>query len=404
MADRLHVSGLRTNRSLDRLSVDKYARSVVAFNPSREVIASLLGKAGATIPGIASLETVLSVYEHNPESIMLLARSGTTKGTCRDADDCGFVAMLPLTADGHQALFDGRLNTAAPDLKFIAPQHETPDAVYFWAIFTPPQVSGGVALVMERLSSRKFSAAPLYCKAAHEQARRYFLTMGFKEGATLDGRKERDLMFYQRDLPEVVPHRPVPARRAPLYDSFDISSSPSGNVGIKVVHTLDELQKVLAIRSATYLAEQDMPYQEDADGNDFSATHLLGFIGREPAGCLRIRYFADFAKLERLAVLRRFRKSKVAFQLIRAGIEFARHKGYRHLYGQVEPDLVPIWQRFGFQPRAGEGIRYLTNRTYVEGDLFMEPVEDRLTADSGALVLLRPEGQWSRPGVLEQGA
>ncbi len=57
-----------------------------------------------------------------------------------------------------------------------------------------------------------------------------------------------------------------------------------------------------------------MPYEEEFDGNDFSSTHLLGYVGDEPAGCLRIRYFASFAKIERLAVRHEFRHTRLAFQ------------------------------------------------------------------------------------------
>jgi len=34
-----------------------------------------------------------------------------------------------------------------------------------------------------------------------------------------------------------------------------------------------------------------------------TATHLVGYVGAEPAATLRLRYFGDFVKIERLAVL-----------------------------------------------------------------------------------------------------
>ena len=58
----------------------------------------------------------------------------------------------------------------------------------------------------------------------------------------------------------------------------------------------------IAIRGAIYMAEQRCPFEEEFDGNDFSATHLICHKNGEPVGCMRIRYFAGFAKLERLAV------------------------------------------------------------------------------------------------------
>ena len=66
--------------------------------------------------------------------------------------------------------------------------------------------------------------------------------------------------------------------------------------------------RVAAIRNSVYIGEQECPYEEEYDGNDLSATHLLAYIGDEPVGCLRLRFFADFAKFERIAIRKEFRK------------------------------------------------------------------------------------------------
>ena len=104
--------------------------------------------------------------------------------------------------------------------------------------------------------------------------------------------------------------------RTPLYDSLDdarLSLANEPAYGIKVVSTLNELMQVTAIRSAVFVGEQVCPYDEEFDGNDLSATHLIGYRGKEPVACLRIRWFADFAKLERLAVRHEFRSSRMSF-------------------------------------------------------------------------------------------
>ena len=246
---------------------------------------------------------------------------------------------------------------------------------------------------MERMTSDKYRNLPIYCKAANEQARQLFLSLGFTDGATHRGLRVPHIMtcgFVDSD----------PEPRLP----FDTYRPGAGThaLGIKVVHDAEEFLKVRTIRAATYLAEQNTPYSEDVDGNDFSATHLLGYVGDEPAGCIRIRYFAGFVKLERLAVLSRFRRTHLALSLVKAAIEFARMKGYVRFYGQAESKVIKLWAHFGFVPRNGPGLRYLTDRIYFEGDLHVPAHADPLTPYSGAEVLLRPEGQWDRPGVLER--
>ena len=72
-------------------------------------------------------------------------------------------------------------------------------------------------------------------------------------------------------------------------------SADGKTISIRVAASLSDLMQVVAIRAAVYMAEQECPYDEEFDGNDFCAMHLIGSIGDEPAGCMRIRFFADHA-------------------------------------------------------------------------------------------------------------
>lgn len=44
-------------------------------------------------------------------------------------------------------------------------------------------------------------------------------------------------------------------------------------------------------------------------------------------------FFSDLVKLERLAVRKSFRRSALAFDLVRTGINFARRKGFTRICG-----------------------------------------------------------------------
>ena len=68
---------------------------------------------------------------------------------------------------------------------------------------------------------------------------------------------------------------------------------------------------------------------------------------------MRIRYFADFAKIERMAIREEFRKTRTAFQLVRAGFRLCQKKGYTRIYGHSQKRLVNFWSRFGFRVMEG---------------------------------------------------
>jgi predicted GNAT family N-acyltransferase len=401
-----HAAEVKTSRDLDRMDFERVARGLVAFNPTIESIGPLLQRASLDIPGLATLETVLRVYSHNPDCLFAFARTGNTLDGLREPE--GFIGQLPLNGDGVRALFTGEFDTADPDVRYLCRQNERAEGIYIWGIFVSSKLAGGIALVMERLSSSKYRTAPLYCKATSDKSWNFFLTLGFRPGVIWQGNLLPELLEYRR-LDE-VPAPPLALSDAPkphraIYDSIDDSEgdTPGTNeLGVTVVHRLDDLLKVASVRAATYIAEQDCPHAEEFDGNDLTATHLLGFVGGEPAGCLRIRYFADFAKLERLAVVRRFRRTRLAFKLIEAGIAFCQTKGYRRLYGHAEPRVVKLWERFGFRPRTAHPTLSFSNLEFVVGDLELPPDPEALTTLSDPYVLVRPEGQWTRPGVLDR--
>jgi len=180
--------------------------------------------------------------------------------------------------------------------------------------------------------------------------------------------------------------------------------SPKKNYSFKVADSLNDMMKIVAIRSAVFVGEQECPYEEEFDGNDFCALHIIGFVGREPAACLRLRFFADFAKFERLAVRHEFRRSTLVFKLVRASIELARKKGYVQIYGHVQDGVVNFWKRLGGKPIEDRDELTFSDFNYTEMLLITDPHPERLGLESNPYELIRTEGTWDEPGILEKSA
>jgi GNAT superfamily N-acetyltransferase len=134
------------------------------------------------------------------------------------------------------------------------------------------------------------------------------------------------------------------------------------------------------------------------------APHNLGLDEAEPAAVLRIRYFAGFAKIERLAVLPRFRRTLIAKLVVETGIQICRKKGYTSLYGQAQKRLVKFWGRFGFEPLHKNIPLIFSDHEYVEIGAELTPHEDPITRMSDPYVIIRPEGRWDVPGVLDRSS
>lgn len=180
------------------------------------------------------------------------------------------------------------------------------------------------------------------------------------------------------------------------YDGIDVS----------VVRSIDELFCVSSIRARVYQNEQNCPYSEEFDGNDVSgATHLLAKKNGEPIGTIRLRWFADFMKAERIAVVEAERAGSAVFALMYASCLMGQRKGYRTMIGHAERRVARFWKRTGIAtPRADRSEFGFSGQRFVEVECDIEQTADRLGINADPMVINRPEGQWDTPGILEAGA
>src|SRR5690606_19343434 len=126
----------------------------------------------------------------------------------------------------------------------------------------------------------------------------------------------------------------------------------------KMVSNGEELMQVFAIRSAVYMAEQQCPYEEEFDGNDYTGTHILGLVDGKPAGCVRIRWFAGFAKGERMTVLKKYRGTGIGDVIAEKAFDLVRRKGYCRYYVHAQRRLVPHWEKFGMRPKSNQVFHF----------------------------------------------
>jgi predicted GNAT family N-acyltransferase len=367
---------------------------MVVFSAAAADIETLIPRARQEMGGGASNEVVRRIARHNPDSLWGIARRD--RYLAGDTAAEGYVAFLMLNDEGVEQLLTGRLDGRNPPLDLLTRQHEKPAAVYIWGIYAPGTIAGGVPLAFEKAWTPLYRKAPLLARAVTAEGQRLLDTLGFKRGATFKGRSAPHLQMYPRG-------KSIKEARA-IYDSYLGEDDEDDDISITVVRSIEDFMRVVSIRSATFVAEQDCPYGEEFDGNDFSASHLLNYVGNEPAGCLRIRYFADFAKLERLAVRHEFRNRKLGTRLMQAGVELCRMKGYRRIYGRAQKDLLGYYINMGWKPLEGSSEFFFSDHAYVEIVFDAEPNPGAVRLGNDPYVLMRPEGRWDRPGILDRSA
>lgn len=183
-----------------------------------------------------------------------------------------------------------------------------------------------------------------------------------------------------------------------------VKRSSTRAVTVSVVRDIEALLEVWSVRSLVYMGEQDCPYHEEFDGNDLAgATHLIARVGKEPVGVMRIRWFADFAKIERVAIRQSHRSGEVSAALVKTSLDLAARKGYRRVLGHIQARLLKYWLRTAnVRLRPDRPQFNFSGYDYIEIERDLIPPDGAIGLDTPVMVLLRPEGDWDRPGVLER--
>lgn len=378
---------------LSRLETSRIAQRLVVFTPSEADIEALLPRARDEMGGGAATEVVLRVFRHNPDSICAIGRRESFASGVARAE--GYVAYLMLNQAGMNSLFDGSLVATDPASSLLCRQSETPAGIYIWGIYARGVIAGGIPLTYEKVSTPRYRDISLYARAATPDGRRILESVGFSLGASYRGKCLPHFHMFSRG--------PATQSAAPIYDSY-VRGATNETVSVTVARSLEDLMRVISVRSAVYIGEQQCPYSEEFDGNDLTGINLLGYAGDEPVGCLRVRSFAGFAKLERLAVRREFRKVGLGAMLMRAGVELCRAKGYRTIYGRAEKNLLDYYIAMGWRPLEGARRVVFSDHEYVEIVFEADPCPTAISLESDPYVLMRPEGRWHVPGILERSA
>jgi len=172
-------------------------------------------------------------------------------------------------------------------------------------------------------------------------------------------------------------------------------------VTIKLASTSDELLQCYALRAAVFMGEQQCPYREEFDGNDYSASHLMLYVDGEPAASMRVRWFAGFAKLERAIILKRYRSMGLFVPFVQWAKNFAAQKGYPKAYLHGQKRLWEIFERQGFR-KVSERPFHFSDHEYGAFAADLDATADPPSVLTDPMVLNRREDRLDRPGILEE--
>lgn len=173
-------------------------------------------------------------------------------------------------------------------------------------------------------------------------------------------------------------------------DKFDIA----------LVHSEADFEAMKKIRRAVFVEEGHIPEEMEFDGNDYCAAHVLAKVNGEPQGTMRIRFFSDFVKFERMAVMPEFRKTDMADKIMKYGFDYATAKGYEQVYGICKEELLHRWEKNGYTRIPDAPLIEQNGMTLIPIMRNLPKNEHSLSLQSNLSLLNLPEGEWPQMDAL----
>ena len=134
----------------------------------------------------------------------------------------------------------------------------------------------------------------------------------------------------------------------------------SYKIDVRKVTDAAELEKVFAIRRDVFVGEQNCPPELEWEFEDES-THFLATVDGVPAGACRWRKTDKGYKLERFAVLKKFRNMGVGQELVKTVLDDL-PKDATYVYMHAQLPAISLYKRFNFETMGPEfeeaGIRH----------------------------------------------
>jgi len=131
------------------------------------------------------------------------------------------------------------------------------------------------------------------------------------------------------------------------------------NLKIQIVKNQKEFGDVIAIRKKVFIEEQNVPIDIEIDGLDGEAEHVIAYVGGEPIGCARIR-FNTYAKLERIAIVEKYRGQGFGIQLTDFLIGYCKQKNVDEIQLHAQMYTADFYKKLGFLERG---------KTFFEADI-----------------------------------
>jgi ElaA protein len=110
----------------------------------------------------------------------------------------------------------------------------------------------------------------------------------------------------------------------------------------------EEMRGAIAVRTEVFCVEQGVPVEDELDGRDDDAAHLVAVDDGRVIATLRLLVDGEQAKVGRVAVLRGWRRRKIAQRMLEMAIDGARERACTRASLASQTYAIELYEGAGF--------------------------------------------------------
>lgn len=127
---------------------------------------------------------------------------------------------------------------------------------------------------------------------------------------------------------------------------------------IEIIYTPEDMQAAMGIRVTVFVQEQNVPEEIECDQFEKESTHLIGKFNDKAVATLRFRQTSKGIKIERVAVIKEYRRLKIGEKIMDFAENIANKKyPNQQIYLHSQRSAVAFYQRAGYK---------------IEGEMFIQ--------------------------------
>jgi predicted GNAT family N-acyltransferase len=119
------------------------------------------------------------------------------------------------------------------------------------------------------------------------------------------------------------------------------------SIEIKQILSKEEFEQAYAIRRQVFCIEQNVSKEIEMDEFDDVSIHILAYIKGKPVGTARWRFTEEGVKIERFAVLKKYRHEGVGEELVKYTLD--KLNEIKFIYLNAQESVIKFYEKFGFE-------------------------------------------------------